>query len=246
MITKKELQIINELKKTNPEAYKLINAYIENTNNNISIASHDIRNFISAISGQIQLINTKFPDIKNCENWISIMDSLNLTMDYINSTSELRYSNTCTFKTIDLLDILWNIPDYIDDLLEVTNLSYERYYDISLPDNLPLIQGDFERLKYAFLAIVRNSIEATKEQDTIHIKADVDSTSQLIVISITDCGTGISNEIKDNLFIPFKTSKPSHAGVGLATAKNTIEKHKGTIEISSVNNKTTVTICLPY
>lgn len=65
------------------------------------------------------------------------------------------------------------------------------------------------------------------------------------VITITDTGHGIPDEIKTKLFTPFFTSKSKGQGLGLAVVKRMIEALHGTVTFESVEgNGTTFTIRL--
>jgi len=66
------------------------------------------------------------------------------------------------------------------------------------------------------------------------------------VITISDTGTGIPNEVKPKLFTPMMTTKAKGQGLGLAVVKRLVEALKGTISFESeVGVGTTFTIRLP-
>jgi signal transduction histidine kinase len=67
-----------------------------------------------------------------------------------------------------------------------------------------------------------------------------------VVITISDNGKGIDEEVKDRVFEPKFTTKSSGMGLGLPMAKNIIETYNGTIIFNSQSNKgTTFIITLP-
>jgi signal transduction histidine kinase len=69
-----------------------------------------------------------------------------------------------------------------------------------------------------------------------------------MVITVTDSGSGMSEEILPRIFEPFFTTKSEGKGVGLglAIAYGIIERHRGTIEVeSAVGRGTTFTVTLP-
>ena len=66
-----------------------------------------------------------------------------------------------------------------------------------------------------------------------------------IVISITDKGDGISEELMPNLFDPFVTSKPNGSGLGLALVAKIIDDHGGVVECDSVGSRTTFRVMMP-
>jgi signal transduction histidine kinase len=54
---------------------------------------------------------------------------------------------------------------------------------------------------------------------------------QEIVISVSDTGPGVPDELKEKIFYPFFTTKPSGSGVGLATAQKIVAGHGGSLEL---------------
>jgi signal transduction histidine kinase len=99
------------------------------------------------------------------------------------------------------------------------------------------------RIRNALVGIIRNSVEAMPDDGEILISAVTDE--QYLKISITDHGTGIDPDLMKSLGHPFTTSKPGHAGMGLATAANTAHRHGGHVEISSTAHGTRTTLALP-
>ena len=70
--------------------------------------------------------------------------------------------------------------------------------------------------------------------------------SDSIVISCTDNGCGISDDIVNTIFDPFVTYKTNGTGLGLALSKKIIEAHGGTLIVTSSDETGTVfTITLP-
>jgi len=71
---------------------------------------------------------------------------------------------------------------------------------------------------------------------------------QFVKIAIRDTGVGISEEVGNDIFNPFYTSKKigEGTGLGLDIAKKIIDKHKGKISFSSkIGEGTTFFVCLP-
>ena len=67
------------------------------------------------------------------------------------------------------------------------------------------------------------------------------------VVEFIDNGAGMSAEfLRDRLFRPFETTKPQGVGLGLATARQIVRFHRGTIRIlSQPGGGTLVRLSLP-
>jgi signal transduction histidine kinase len=92
-------------------------------------------------------------------------------------------------------------------------------------------------LQQVIINLVMNGIEAmqpvTDRPRQLVIRSCQDEAHQ-VLISVTDCGVGISAENADRLFNPFFTTKPSGMGMGLSICRSIIEAHGG--RMSAANN----------
>jgi len=68
-----------------------------------------------------------------------------------------------------------------------------------------------------------------------------------ILVSVTDSGSGIPEDVKPKIFQPFFTTKPpgEGSGLGLDIVRRIVEKHRGIIEFESIPGQTTFTVSLP-
>lgn len=108
-------------------------------------------------------------------------------------------------------------------------------------DNLPLVNCDASQLNQVFINILSNAIDAirTKLQgSTAYIPTITITTKHqdsTVVIYIEDNGVGMLPEVMQRLFEPFFTTKPvgQGTGLGLSVSYQMIEKHGGTIQVTS-------------
>jgi two-component system sensor histidine kinase AtoS len=106
------------------------------------------------------------------------------------------------------------------------------------------IKADPEQIKEACLNIITNAYEAMKNGGTLTV--DCEKNHNYVTISISDSGNGIDPKISNDLFTPFKTTKLSGTGLGLAQANKIVGQHNGRIEVTSKRGKgTRVNIILP-
>jgi signal transduction histidine kinase len=111
-----------------------------------------------------------------------------------------------------------------------------------------VVEGDADRLHQVLLNIVINAIQAMPDGGKIEIechKVDSHADGQLR-IDITDNGPGIAPENFARIFEPFYSTKSQGTGLGLTTAREIINEHKGKIELESALGKgTSFHITLP-
>jgi signal transduction histidine kinase len=108
---------------------------------------------------------------------------------------------------------------------------------------LPPIMLDRDKMKQAFLNIVKNAVEAMPGGGCVTIKGYV-SESDAVILEVTDTGVGIAEGI--DVFEIFRTTKPNGTGLGLTVASQIISAHKGMISYRSEPARgTTFKVSLP-
>ena len=99
------------------------------------------------------------------------------------------------------------------------------------------------QLNQVFMNVILNAIHAVADEGKIMIKLKEQKNN--VVISISDNGSGIPDDIKQKIFEPFYTTKgiQEGTGLGLSISFGIIKKHKGTIEVKN-NNPTGATFLI--
>lgn len=101
-------------------------------------------------------------------------------------------------------------------------------------------------LNQVWANIIHNALHAISFKGTVKIHAF--QTDKHLVVSITDNGKGIPDEIKERIFEPFFTTKPlgEGSGLGLDIVKKIIDKHNGEIRVDSIPGETTFSVYIPF
>ena len=89
--------------------------------------------------------------------------------------------------------------------------------------------GHYDPLRRAFANLLRNASEAMGGRGTIDIAVRRDGTG--LAVTIADHGTGIPEDLRQQVFEPYFTTKGEGTGLGLALVRQTIEAHHGTITV---------------
>jgi PAS domain S-box-containing protein len=104
-----------------------------------------------------------------------------------------------------------------------------------LAPSLPKIFGDRVQLQQVIINLVMNGIEAmlpiTDRSRELVVQSGQDETRRVLV-SVTDCGVGISAENANRLFNAFFTTKSSGMGMGLSICRSIVEAHGGRLSAS--------------
>jgi PAS domain S-box-containing protein len=144
------------------------------------------------------------------------------------------------------------VDEIIDDVLMLLNSELrddDVAVDVQLPDDLPVVRGDTIQLEQVILNLVRNAVEAMREDESgrreIVLQASA-SERGTVEIAVRDTGPGMSEEAVRQVFDAFFTTKSEGMGMGLAICQSIIEAHGGKISISNNSDRgVTFRIALP-
>ena len=119
-----------------------------------------------------------------------------------------------------------------------------------LPDSLPMVVGDAERIQQVIINIITNAIKYNKPQGAIHITGGTEG--EKVFLRVEDTGIGVPKEDLKRLFERFyrvdkaRSRESGGTGLGLAIAKQIVESHGGSIGFDSEYGKgSVVTLYLP-
>jgi nitrogen fixation/metabolism regulation signal transduction histidine kinase len=94
--------------------------------------------------------------------------------------------------------------------------------------------------------LLKNAIQATQNRENGKITVRLELNEKNVKIEVQDNGVGISDELKERIFVPHFTTKSTGSGIGLSVVKQIIEFHQASIKFESiVNIGTTFRIELP-
>ncbi|MDF1579768.1 MAG: ATP-binding protein [Desulfuromonadales bacterium] len=140
----------------------------------------------------------------------------------------------------DLGGVLIDTLFLIQKQCQKTHVELE--YDV--PENLPPLQIDKDKLKQAFLNILTNALDAMPNGGRLRVC--VVTMEDALQVVIEDSGEGMTEERIALIFEPFYTAKDGGIGLGLSITHNIISGHGGRIEVSSQPDRgTTFTLWFP-
>src|SRR3972149_187992 len=100
--------------------------------------------------------------------------------------------------------------------------------------------ADKNLLEQVIINLVKNAIDALQsaKDKKVHLKAFIDYSNR-VNIQVIDNGQGIKEELIDQVFLPFFTTKKNGSGIGLSWAKQIMKLHGGDVTLKSILNKET-------
>ena len=206
----------------------------DDVENTLSLLQDDNRD---EILHMLLVISKLFASNHNIQEAINASTKTILALKtYAHSTDET--SSITTKKLKESLDTVLTI--YNNKLKYNVNLIYET-------EELEGIEGNHDELMQVWTNIIHNALYAMDNKGDLIIKIYQEKNNQ--IVEFTDSGSGMDKETMTKIFEPFFTTKPTGvgSGLGLDIIQNIIQKHNGTIDVSSeVGVGSTFKITLPF
>jgi len=134
-------------------------------------------------------------------------------------------------------------PLAIDSWIEQNAADLRALSDVSLDLDLRsgrFIQADGERLRQALVNLVQNAMQAAAEQHPAgegKVLLSTENVGDVVRLSVIDNGVGMTEEVRARVFEPLFSTKTFGVGLGMAHVARIVERHAGTIVISSQPGK---------
>jgi PAS domain S-box-containing protein len=133
------------------------------------------------------------------------------------------------------------VNEAIEEVIDLVDAELARHQVLLLRElmsDLPAVFGDRVQLQQVILNLIANGIEAMEAVTGRPRELSIGSKTtddNRVLISVSDCGTGIGPESVDHLFEAFFTTKQEGMGLGLSISRTIVEGHGG--RLSAIANK---------
>ena len=203
--------------------------------------AHDFNNILSIILGYISLARAKANDpelvlsrLKDGER--GVMRARELTQRLLT----FARGGDPVKKVVRMNELLREAADF-------GSLGSNVKCELVLSEHPLLVSADEGQLSQVVHNLVINATQAMPEGGTITISSEWEPAAAggTVKFSVSDAGTGISEQHKARIFDPYFTTKQG-SGLGLTSCYAIIKKHGGTISVESVLGEGSVfSVCLP-
>jgi len=191
--------------------------------------AHDMRNPLSIIKNTAEMIkkNQKNIDLSSKLLWdrhdraiFRISHQVDDVLDFVKDAPITKKPTSLSVILHDTLQRI-KIPNKIK---------------IHLPKTDATIPCDSGRLEIVFVNLIMNAIQAMGNNGEIYINI-LEEPNDVVLITFKDTGHGIPSILIPKIFDPLFTTRQIGTGLGLPSCKNIIEKHGGSIDVSSSRGK---------
>lgn len=248
---------LQQIMEESPEKKELLTRLLESQKMTISTISHEIRNPLTLVYSTLQLIESQHPEVLTYKHWSGMKSDVEYMTQLLDELSAYNNGERLNISPIETNTFLKTLSLSFASSIVDTDITFTS----KIQPNLPTISGDSVKLRQVLLNLLTNAKDAVQMtasgddlsyQPSIRLDARLEtdssamidvSSSQVLLISITDNGCGISEEDIAGIFEPFVTHKTGGTGLGLAIAKRIATAHSGSLTVSSVAGNGTV-FCL--
>ena len=206
----------------------------------VSMLSHEIKNPLAGIKGASQIIQKRVNFKGKDFNLIKLINNeTERIKKLLNSLENFTDDRPIKKKNINLNQVIRNSKDSVKAIFNKKKINFIENYDPSLPN----IYGNENQLTQLFVNLLKNGVEAAeKVNGIIKISTRYEHGRLPIKVLIEDNGTGIPDDLKENIFDAFVTNKINGKGLGLSICAKIIQNHFGCIEFDTINNRTIFTV----
>jgi signal transduction histidine kinase len=117
-----------------------------------------------------------------------------------------------------------------------------------LEPGLPMVMADPDAIKRALANLIDNAAEAmqTSLLRVLTVTSGLSEDGMSVEVAVSDTGHGLTDEIRERLFLPFYSTKQRGTGLGLSIAAKIAQEHHGSIRAESNSPKgARFLLCLP-
>jgi signal transduction histidine kinase len=204
--------------------------------NMVADVAHELRTPLSNIQGYLEAIRDRViePDAATIR---SLSEEAALLSRLVNELQELSLAEAGELKLVYQAEDITNLIKQAVTPWQPKVTAKEISLSLDMPDNLPLVNIDWQRVNEVLHNLLENAVAHTHKGDTINVAATTQG--NWVEVSVSDTGEGIPAEDLPHIFERFYRVDKSRAratggsGLGLTIAKRLVEAYGGTITVQS-------------
>jgi PAS domain S-box-containing protein len=197
---------------------------------------HELNNYLTVISTNAQLVSMHIGQGK--------FDNLKTKIDVIvkNVDRIKRFTDgLMDFSTLESKPVTYDLSRLVEDLVFFVKPQpkFKRItFEVDVPPSLPQVYIDVGQIHQVLLNLFINSADVFAEfknsEGAIKIKAINPEDKKMAVITISDNGPGIAEDVLNKLFEPHITTKKAGHGLGLSNCLRIVNNHGGKIKAGNL------------
>ena len=192
------------------------------------ILTHEIMNSLAPVTSISHTLLSSSGDI----------ETMRQGLETIHSTSDRLLRFVDSFRAVTRIPTPQKAPFYLSELVAEA-LALTQHDNIKVEVNIEpedtMLYADRALMSQVMVNLLKNATEALSEQEAvadriITIHSSIDS-EERIQIEVTNNGAAIPDEVAENIFTPFFTTKTDGSGIGLAVSRQILRLHGGSLRL---------------
>src|SRR6266436_1061312 len=208
--------------------------------------AHEIRNPLGVIKGSAEMLTQKLQASDALARELAgyISTEVNRLSDLVTEFLDFARPLHAEPHPADLIALLDRVLQIVADRFAGKQSSgtqepgkpvlVERHY----ASGLPLVPLDESLCEQAFLNLVQNAYEAMQEEDhggtlRVDVQPAIQNDREGVELRLSDTGPGVPEELREEIFNPFVTTKKTGVGLGLSIVSKIVDGHHGSIRVEN-------------
>jgi two-component system nitrogen regulation sensor histidine kinase NtrY len=206
----------------------------------MNVMSHEIINTITPISSLAENLDSLLQEEIDDETFLEISQGLKIIKRRSHHLTEF----VDTYRKLAELPLPQKEKINLTHVIQHTLLLFEQEFlskkiEIKFNNSVEIsINADKQQIEQVIINLLSNCLHALVDVKNPQIAVTLSQEINRVHLLIYDNGTGISKEIKENVFVPYFTTRKDGSGIGLTLSKSIIEAHNGSIHFKSKKGKT--------
>lgn len=213
--------------------------------------AHEIKNPLTPIQLSAERLRHKYLKQMNKQDadvldrsTHTIVQQVEVMKEMVKAFSDYARSPQVNLQTLDLNMLIKEVLDLYQ------SGEYELELELNTAADLPLIEADAGRMRQLLHNLIKNALEALEGSEHRHISITTRSMdragTRYVELQIHDTGPGFPQDMLEQVFEPYITTKTKGTGLGLAIVKKVVEEHGGVLWAENqASGGASITIRLP-
>lgn len=202
--------------------------------------AHEIKNPLTPMKLNLQLLQKAVADgADNIEERFnrtasSLIEQIDNLTQIANEFSNFANMPRAEFEQVNLNQLVQSVVDLYRELPD-QQVVFNPYTTQN-----PFVRADYKQLSRALQNLIKNGLQAAREGEIPVVEVVISLVDNNYLLTISDNGVGISDEMRSKIFQPNFTTKSTGMGLGLAMVKNIVQNMNGKIWFEDKANGGTI------
>lgn len=205
--------------------------------------AHELRSPLSSMSMQAQVsLMRKDLDEQTRADFESMLNGIRRMTDMVTTAVEFAEGSMAP-KRVTIGELVERIRPFFKIRVRHADIGF----DVEVPSELPPVRGVEVELAQVLINVIDNGLKAVEQPGVAEPRVALRAWAEddLVHVEVEDNGSGIPAELAPWVFEEFVAGEKGGYGLGLALARQIVERAGGTIEVASPREPTRVLIRLP-